>query len=148
MSESSTSYLHLRPEVELPALVLPRPFRAVLVLESRVGSAWQACVSRWLVDAGGLYALAVGAECSSWDDSIDEANIEKFEFGDIPPNQFVMTTWHDDEPLSEVFWFAKENANHPAEELQATVLLHISAVPREAELLASYAAASQETPDN
>ncbi len=112
-----------------------------MVIEEEVSPEWQAMVSTWLVASGCLYMMAWGIGCSSWDDSVDMANLEAFNFGEIPESRFVMTTWHDDEPLSEVFWFAKENANHPAEELQATVLLHISAVPREAELLASYAAA-------
>jgi hypothetical protein len=140
MSES-IHYIHIQPELAPTALVLPRPFRSVLVLESKVSPSWRALISRWLVDAGCLFALAVGPDCSSWDDSIDVANIERFGFGEIPPDQSVMTTWHEEEPLSEVFWFAKANANHPTKELEVTVLLHIAAVPREVELLASYAAA-------
>lgn len=140
MSES-ISYIHLRPDAAPPILSLPQPFRAVLVLESKVRPSWQASISHWLVDAGCLYVLAVGTECSSWDDSIDEANIERVDFDEIPPSKSVMTTWHEDECLSEVFWFAKENANHPTESLRSTVLLHISAMPRAADLLALYAAA-------
>lgn len=135
------SYFHLRPESPLPALSVPRPFRAVLVLEAEVGSIWQASVSSWFVQAGCLYALSVGAACSSWDDSIDKANLEEFEFDEIPPTRFVMTTWHEDSPLSELFWFSKHNAAHPTESLQATLLVHVAAIPREAELLQAYAAA-------
>jgi len=135
------SYLHLPPEVSPPELSVPRPFRAVLVLEAAAGSVWQAAVSSWLVQAGCLYALSVGPACSSWDDSIDEANLEEFEFGEVPPDRFVMTTWHENESLSEVFWFSKHSAIHPTESLQATLLVHVAAIPREAELLQAYAAA-------
>jgi hypothetical protein len=135
------SYLHLRPEIPPPDLHVPRPFRAVLVLEAEVGAIWQASVSSWLVQAGCLYALSMGPACSSWDDSIDEANLAEFEFGEIPPNRFVISTWHENESLSEVFWFSKRSAIHPTESLQATLLVHVAAIPREAELLQAYAAA-------
>lgn len=134
-------YIHLPPESALPVLDGPRPFRAVLVLETEVEAIWQGDVSRWLVESGCLYALSFGPRCSSWDDSIDEASLEKFDFGEVPPAHFVLTTWHDDEPLSEVFWFAKYNASHPTETLAATVLIHVAAIAQEAELLESFEAA-------
>jgi hypothetical protein len=140
MTEPVT-YVHLPPEGELPALIVSRPFRAVLVLEVEVGAIWQGTVSSWIVESGCLYALSVGPACSSWDTSIDVANLDKFDFGEVPPDHFVMTTWHENEPLSEVFWFAKHNAFHPTESLQATLLIHVAAAPREAELLQAYAAA-------
>jgi hypothetical protein len=135
------AYIHLPPEGNLPSLAIPRPFRAVLVLESEVGAIWQGVVSSWLIEFGCLYAVSVGKACSTWDDSIDWANLEKFDFHEIPPACSVMTTWHENQTLSEVFWFAKHSADHPTEHLKATVILHIAAAPREAELLQAYAAA-------
>lgn len=82
--------------------------------------------------------MAWGSNCSSWDDSVDIANIEQFEFGEIPGDKFVMTTWHADEALSQVFWFSKNCAFHPAVELERTVILHISDRERESEFVASY----------
>jgi hypothetical protein len=84
--------------------------------------------------------MAWGAGCSSWDDSVAMANIEAFNFGDIPRDRFVMTTWHLDEPLDKVFWYSKNLAVHHAVEIQRTVLLHISARSRGPELLAAFAA--------
>lgn len=69
--------------------------------------------------------MAWGRECSSWDDSVDFANLEEFSYGEIPDDAFVMTTWHESEPLEEVFWFAKNSAFHPSIELDNTLILHL-----------------------
>ena len=137
----SVSYLQLKPEAALPAISSATPARMVIVVEAAVPAEWQSIVSKWIVGAGCLYMMAWGVDCSSWDDSVDMANLEEFMFGEIPEDRFVMTTWHADEPLTEVFWFSKNNAYHPTVELQRTVLLHISDENQEQELLAAYAEA-------
>ena len=104
-----------------------KPFKAIVVVEDRSSPEWQAQASRWLVDSGCLYMMAWGEDCSSWDDSVDLANLEGFDFGDIPDDEFVMTTWHKNEPLREVFWFAKVVADHPAVKLDNILILHICA---------------------
>ncbi|UUZ47406.1 hypothetical protein LP420_29540 [Massilia sp. B-10] len=53
----------------------------------------------------------------------------------------VLTTWHDDDALEEVFQFAKNCAFHPAATLESTIILHISQEERSEELLRAYAAA-------
>jgi hypothetical protein len=83
--------------------------------------------------------MAWGEDCSSWDDSVDIANLKRFGYEDISENQFVMTTWHEDEPLEEVFWFSKNSSNHPTKLLKSDLLLHIAAEPRELQLLRAYA---------
>jgi hypothetical protein len=67
-----------------------RPFRAVVVVEEPVSAEWRAVASRWLVDADCLYMMAWGHECSLWDDSVDFANLEVFNFGEVPDRNFVM----------------------------------------------------------
>ena len=88
-----------------------------------------------------MYMMAWGQNCSSWDDSVDYANLNEFNYADIPEDKFVMTTWHEKDPLNEVFWFSKNNAFHPTVELKHTVLLHVAQREREKELLAEYAGA-------
>lgn len=132
-------YLQLIPERNLPEWRLPGPFRAVLIAEAAVTPAWQDTVSEWLVGAGCLYMLAWGKNCSSWDDAVDYANCKAFAFMDIPPDKFVMTTWHDGKPLSEVFRAAKTIAHHPVVEVARTVLIHVSPVDQSAHLLDAYA---------
>jgi hypothetical protein len=55
--------------------------------------------------------------------AFDCANLEVFDFGDIPNSEFVMTTWHENESLQEDFWFAKEAAHHPTVKLDNILVL-------------------------
>ena len=131
-------YLQLEPESKLPDISGLKPFRSVVVIEENVSSEWQTLVSTWLVKSGCLYMMAWGKECSTWDNSVDYANIAEFNYGDIPEDKFVMTTWHEDEPLKEVFWFAKHNAFHSVVRLPNLLILHISIYNKENELLLEY----------
>ena len=119
-------YIHLEPGGLLPDIAHFSPFRAVVVVDAFVNAAWQEAASSWLVRSGCLYMIAWGQHCSSWDDSVDMANLEQFDFGDIPEDRSVMTTWHANEPLSEALSFCKLHATHPAVNLSHTVLLHIA----------------------
>ena len=110
----------------LPDGVVSAPFKCVVVIESEVSLARQSEISCWLVEAGCLYMMAWGPGCSSWDDSVDWANLEKFDFNEVPDEKFVLTTWHESEPLQEVFEFSKFSAMHPTAEMQDTLILHIN----------------------
>jgi hypothetical protein len=134
-------YIHLEPSGPLPDLAHLSPFRAMVVVEAFVTAAWQDAASSWLVQSGCLYMMAWGQHCSSWDDSVDMANLEHFEFGDIPEDRSVMTTWHTDEPLSEAMSFCKRHATHPTVSLSHTVLLHIAECSDAERLLKEYAEA-------
>ena len=82
--------------------------------------------------------MAWGKNCSSWDDCVDHANLENFNYDDIPDGRFVMTSWHDNEPIEDVFWFCRYTASHPDIELPRAYIVHISDAPREKELLQAY----------
>jgi len=131
-------YLLLQPESALPDISTLNPFRAVVIVEEQVTPDWQDKVSSWLVLSGCLYMMAWGNNCSSWDDSVDLANLEVFNFNQIPDANFVMTSWHENEPLKDVFWFSKYSAFHPMVEISNTLILHISYHQRRQELLAQY----------
>ncbi|GGI67182.1 hypothetical protein L2680_00195 [Shewanella gelidii] len=73
-----------------------------------------------------MYASAWGVNASSWDTSIDIANIIYVGDSDLNDENLVVTTWHDDEPLSEAFWFAKHLVSHSYYELRDTVVIYIS----------------------
>lgn len=118
--------------------VFSEPFRAVIVAETEVSAEWMSAVSEWLVMSGCLYAMSQGPQASQWDTAIDLANLKAHDFGDIPEHKFVMTTWHDDDPLEEVFWFCKNNAFHSTVDLSRTLILHIAARPAGATLLQCY----------
>ncbi|WP_298213191.1 hypothetical protein [Acidovorax sp.] len=130
---SDIAYLHLQTGTDLPTLSLER-FRVLVMIESEVPALWQNAVSEWLVRSGCLYMMAWGPGCSSWDDSVDWANIEQFAYGEIPDESFVLTSWHDNQSLQEVMHFCKHFAEHPFAELRATLLLHIAPESREDEI--------------
>ncbi len=82
--------------------------------------------------------MAWGTNCSSWDDSVDLANLEAHNFGDIPEDSFIMTTWHEKEELAETFEFAKHSAHHPSVELEDLLIIHVGESNRKTELLNVY----------
>ncbi len=136
-AKMTVSYLHL-PSGQLPPALAQGAYRAVVVIEDSVTDEWRTAVSEWLVLTGCLYMLAWGERCSEWDDSVDYALLSAFDFGEIPDDRFIMTTWHDDEPATEVFWFAEHGAYHPTVDLERTLILHIAPHEREAELLTTF----------
>ncbi|HEX2590963.1 MAG TPA: hypothetical protein VHL34_05685 [Rhizomicrobium sp.] len=134
-------YLHLKPGDAPPQLDSFVPFKAVVVVESDVTPEWQAEISAWLVQSGCRYMSAWGNNCSGWDDSVDWAALEMFDFGDIPLDGFVMTSLHENASLEETFWFCGHNAHHPSLDLRATYIVHIAQEARESELSALFLAA-------
>lgn len=134
-------YLHLVPNSVNPNITSSVPFRAILVLEEPVSIEWQDDLSKGLINAGCLYMMAWGVEASSWDDALDHANLEAFNYGDVPEIQSVITTWHDTESLRQVFGYSKKHAHHPAVELKKTVIIHIATINKENELFSIYAGA-------
>ena len=130
-------YLYLKPGAPPPRLDGVGPFKAVVVVDGEVPPAWQAEVSEWLVRSGCRYMMACGLNCSSWDDSVDEANLKRFDFGDIPEDEFVMTTWHD-EGFMEAFQFCKQWAVHPVLELENVYIVHIADGARPSQLLEAF----------
>ncbi|MFA9218077.1 MAG: hypothetical protein ACEQSK_13365 [Sphingomonadaceae bacterium] len=138
MQKPSIRYLHLTPDSDLPPLDGLQHFRVVLVAEAEVAEMTMWETSRALVEAGCKYALAWGTDCEKWHDAIEDAYLEATNYEDVPDEQRVLTTWHEDEELSEVFWFASHRANHPAHELRDTLILHLAATPRREQLEAEF----------
>jgi hypothetical protein len=138
MLNQSIRYLHLNPNNELPALEGLQQFKAIIIIEAEVPEMTQWEICRWLVVSGCMYALAWGLECQAWEEAVEEAALEAVNYEDVPEEQRVMTTSHEDEELSEAFWFAKHRAVHPAHELRDTLILHIADTPRRDEIEAEY----------
>ncbi|MFD0727584.1 DUF7684 family protein [Lysobacter brunescens] len=134
-------YLHLPPGSPLPDIGHLSPFRALVIIEAQVESGWQGKVSDWLVQSGCLYMMAWGHDCTTWDDSVDIANLEAFDYGDIPDECDVFTTWHADESLGEVFDFCKRHARHPVVDLPRVVLVHVALHSDATCMIEAYAAA-------
>lgn len=77
----------------------------VVVADANISTNDQTDLSDAFVAQGCRYAVCAGHDCSSWDDSIDWAFISTDPNYDPPDDRFVMTTWHDHEPLSDTAWF-------------------------------------------
>ena len=132
------AYIRISQREKLPAIEQFRPFRAVIVLDDNYVSDWQGIVSQWLVDSGCLYMMAWGPDCSSWDGSVDYAQIQKYLPDEAPDEEFVLTTWHEDERLEEVFWYAQFCAHDPYDKIKHTLLVHVGEANREAEFRALF----------
>lgn len=137
LREESVEYIHLPSGAVLPKRN-PEPNRTIVIVEQEVTEEWQNAVSQWIVESGCLYMMAWGRDCSSWDDSVDFANLEDFDFGEIPEDRFVLTTWHENELLSEVFFFNETCAWHPEIDLPIVTIIDISPIERREEILSSY----------
>ncbi len=81
--------------------------------------------------------MAWGPRCTTWDDSVDLAVVGSGEH-EIAEDDFVMTTWHDDESLESAMWYAQFNAlsSYADVPLVDAVLLHVSPTERETDLRA------------
>lgn len=134
-------YHQLAPGAEPPSLGDIGPFAAVVVIEEDVNWEWRAKVSRWLVDSGCLFMMAWGQDCSLWDESVDYANLDDFPDENIPEDRYVLTSWHEDEPKAEVFWFAQHAARHETTTLTEIVLLDICYEDRSSALLSEFKSA-------
>lgn len=139
-------YLHLAPGQGPPPLA-NRPFRAVIVSDVAAPQEWRERIASWLLESGCLYVVAWGLDCEEWHDTIDWVHLEMFDFGEIPDDKFVYTTWHAKEPLPEALWFAGQCAFHADVELVGTMMLHIADAAREAEMREIYAASQTSLPD-
>ena len=102
--------------------------------------AWQAEISDG-GPSGCRYMMAWGRKCGEWDDSVDMANLAMFDFGEIPDDGFVMTTWHENELLQETFWFCDQCAAHASLALERTYIVHIAPEARASEPLETSRAA-------
>jgi len=119
-------YLRISPEDAACEVGQPEPARVVLVSAVATTQRFKESVAKKLAQGNCLYFMAWGSECEAWHDAVDMANIEGFDFKAIPEHRFIMTTWHEREPLSEALCFCKHNAFHPSVELRRTVILHVS----------------------
>ena len=137
MREEAVEYVHLPSGSEPPTTTFQHR-RVIVVIEQEVYDDWQDRISDWIAASGCLCMMAWGRDCSSWDDSVDHANLVRFGYREIPDENFIMTTWHDDEPLSEVFFYNQMCAFHPTIDLPLVTILHISETHQSEKLLREY----------
>ncbi|TMM50345.1 DUF7684 family protein [Qipengyuania marisflavi] len=136
-------YVHLPSGSTLPT-ISSEPRRIIVLIAQEVEARWQDKVSDWIVDSGCLYMMAWGEKCVTWDDSVDHAKLRRFEYGEVPDERFVMTTWHENEPLCEVFFHARLCAFHPTVPLPVLTIVDITSEPREEAIRALHLAEKSE----
>jgi hypothetical protein len=81
-------------------------------------------LSRQIVASGCRYAVCAGYKGSSWDDSIDMADIER-NGDEVHDENLVMTTWHDDESLEDIVFFFLNNTGFDDFIAERFVVLHV-----------------------
>ncbi|HEV2650976.1 MAG TPA: hypothetical protein VGU69_06960 [Rhizomicrobium sp.] len=135
---TSVRYIHLRPGSSVPQLDDAKPFKTILVVEDDVSADWRDAIADWLVTTKCRYLMAWGVECEAWHDCVDWANLEAFDFAEMPDGDFIMTTWHTKDQLRDVFLFSEHWAMHPTLELDTTYILHIAENERSAGLLKDF----------
>ncbi len=123
---------------QLPAVLDYMPTTFLVISTTSVSPEWRFRLSQWMVEAGCHLMLAWGVDCSLWDDAVDEADIDFWDC-EVPNEHLILTTWHDNESLDEVMFFAKHGLRHAHTPSERTILLHISDVAGEDHLLACYA---------
>jgi hypothetical protein len=82
-------------------------------------------ISEDLVASNCRYAVCAGDDSSSWDNSIDMAYISTDENYDPPDDTMVMTTWHDDETISDIMFFGLNNTNFDYHDFKKYLVLFI-----------------------
>lgn len=134
MQTPQLTYLHVRPDEELPPIGGLPPFLAVLVVDEVCEEMWRWDVSRWLAASNCRYVAAWGQYCEDWAESVDDANLEAFDYGEVPEERLIVTSSHEDEELEDAFWYARHRARHPVLQLSSTVIVHIAQHGRKGEL--------------
>jgi hypothetical protein len=137
-------YLHLNPGQSPPALEGGCPFKAVIVIEVDVTPEWRSVICDWLVNSGCRYAIAWGIQCREWHFGIDDASLQRFDYGEVPDSEFVMTTDHEKESLKDAFLFAAYCAHHPSLDIDRVYIIHIASRERPDEMLRFFREAEEE----
>lgn len=105
-----------------------RGFKAVLVVEREVPSAYLRAVVERLLEAGCRYLMAWGAGCELW----------AREFERCGASAGAVATRHAGESLSDVFRFARDIAEHPDADLPVEAILHVGDAERSDEFAERY----------
>ena len=102
-TERSLHILSIPSAAELPSFEVESEYFGVLLVWDSIGKSKDelVAVGKKLIDQGAVYICCWGPGCEYVHDAIDHADLEN----DRPGTSVLMTTWHDDEPLSEALWF-------------------------------------------
>jgi hypothetical protein len=82
----------------------------IYIADANISIREQEVLSDQIVISGCRYAVCAGLNCSSWDNSIDMADIKR-NGGEVSDENLVMTTWHDNETLEDIAFFFLNNTS-------------------------------------
>ena len=77
-------YVFLPTDVPISVPKEMTKFKCLILIERDVSNDYRNEVSATLVSAGCLFALAWGLDCSAWDDAVDWAFLEHYDYGEYP----------------------------------------------------------------
>ena len=123
------------------------PFKTVFIANSgsdgdaqEVDGIQQSVIAQLLVEAGCLYFMATGPEARSWQDAVNLANLQAWDFGKIPDDKLIICTHHGNESLKDVFWYCKHTAMHPCAPLDEVCIMQTGDALPEARVMADFLA--------
>lgn len=95
---------YMTPDDVLKEVQLPSNRYVCLLAWDATGASVETIelLARHLIADGCVYICAWGADCKRVHDIFDETDMALR----LDADAIVMSTWHDDEPLSEAIWFA------------------------------------------
>ncbi|MHB9027086.1 MAG: DUF7684 family protein [Armatimonadota bacterium] len=82
----------------------------LFINDSSLTAEEQNLLSEQIIAAGCRNAVCAGIDCESFHDAIDWTVLEANNY-ECTDDTFVMTTWHEDEPISEVIWYGLNSAD-------------------------------------
>ena len=86
---------------------------------------WQLEMAKKIALAMPVLAAAWGPGTTSWDDAIDDSAIIGQIEGWLPKDLFILTTWHDDEPLAETVDFLATNIKYEDAPIDKLLILNM-----------------------
>jgi len=123
-------FLRLEPPYDTPIPHFASAFVTVLLAcDPTITPNKQAEISAELVQRDCRYVLAWGHNATSWDDSVDMAFISTDADFNPPSDRHVMTTWHDNDTIADVIWFAIHNTNFNSHDFRDYLALMIGTNP-------------------
>ena len=97
-------------------------FKCVILTEDELSAERRNAICREIVGIGCRWAMTWCPDCELWHDCIDDAVLLRHNHS-VPDDEFVLTTWQEQESLEEIMFFAKHAAIESCDDLPLTQLL-------------------------
>jgi hypothetical protein len=114
-------------------------FKCVILTGDDLPDERRNAICREIVGIGCRWAMTWGPDCELWHDCLDETVLLRHNHS-VPDDKFLMTTWHEQESLEEVLFFAKRMATESYDDrpLIQLLVLDLGREARMADVLRLY----------